>query len=183
MDNIFTVLFHCLVPFFRQLHSFFFLNFFFLFYQTNVPSGFYSLSGNWNYSDDHVIELPSQVQLFVTQRTVACQASLSHIMSWSLPRFMSIELVTPSSHLILCWPLLLLPTVFPRIRVFANESAVCIRWPNYWSFRFSISPSNKYSGLISLKISLLSKGPQRVFSSTTVQKHQFFSTMAQPSYL
>ena len=89
----------------------------------------------------------------------------------------------PSNYLILCHPLLLLPSIFPSSRVFSNESALCIKWPNYWSFSFSISPSNEYSGLISFRIdwwiSLLFKGLSRVFSSTTVWKHQFFST--QPS--
>ena len=95
----------------------------------------------------------------------------------------SIEWVMPSNHLILYHPLLLLPSIFPRIRVFSNESAFCIRWPRYWSFSFSINPSSVYSGLISLEltglISLQSKGLLRVFSSTTLQRHQFFGT--QPS--
>ena len=85
--------------------------------------------------------------------------------------------VMPSNHLILCHPLLLLPSIFPNIRVFSNELAFCIRWPKYWSFSFSISPSNEHSGLISFRmdwISLQSKGLWRVFSNTTVQKHQFF---------
>ena len=79
-------------------------------------------------------------------------ASLSFILSWSLPKFMSSESVVPSNHLILCHPLLLLPSIFLSIRVFSNELAVCIRWPKYWSFSFSISPSNEYSGLISFRI-------------------------------
>ena len=87
---------------------------------------------------------------------------------------MSIESVMPSNNLILCHPLLLLPSIFPSIRVFANESAIHIRWPKYWSFSFSISPSNEHLGLISFRISLQSKGLSRVFSNTTVQKHQFF---------
>ena len=85
--------------------------------------------------------------------------------SWTLLKLMSIELMMPSNHLILCHPLLLLPSIFPSIRVFSNESAFHIRWPKYWSFSFSISPSNEYSGLISFKIgliSLLSKGLSRV---------------------
>ena len=85
----------------------------------------------------------------------------------------------PSNHLILCHPLLLLPSIFLSIRVFSNESALRIRWPKHWSFSFRISPSNEYSGLISFRlagqISLQSKGLSRVFSNTTVQKHQFFS--------
>ena len=85
----------------------------------------------------------------MTPWTVACQASLSSVISWSLGKLMSIELVMPSNHLILCRPLLLLPSIFPSIRVFPNESALHIRWPKYWSFSFSISPSNEYSGLIS----------------------------------
>ena len=88
----------------------------------------------------------------MTLWTIACQASLSFIISWSLLKFMSIESVMPSNHLILCHLLLLLPSVFPNIRVFSNELALCIRWPKYWSFSSSISPSNEYSGLISLRI-------------------------------
>ena len=99
-----------------------------------------------------VVQSSSHVQLFVTSWTTAHQASLSLIISRSLPKFMSIALVMPSSHLILWCPLLLLPSIFPSIREFSNELAVCIRWPKYWSFSFSISPSNEYSGLISLKI-------------------------------
>ena len=91
-------------------------------------------------------------QLFATPWTAACQASLSITNSQSLLKLMSIESVMPSYHLILCHPLLLLPSIFPSIRVSFNESALCIRWPNYWSFSFSISPCNEYSGLISFSI-------------------------------
>ena len=123
------------------------------------------------------------VQLFVTPWTVARQASLSFTISWSLLRLMSIELVMPSNHLVLCCPLLL-PSIFPIIRVFSSELILHIRWPKYWGFSFSISPFNEYSGLIPFKIdfliSLQSKGLSRVCSNTTVQKHQFFS--AQPSF-
>ena len=87
--------------------------------------------------------------------TAACQASLSITNSRSLPKIMSIELVMPSNHLILCRPLLLLPSIFPRIRVFSNESALRIRWPKYWSFSFKISPSNEHSGLISFRMDWL----------------------------
>ena len=90
----------------------------------------------------------SRVQLFVTPWTVARQASLSITNSQSSPKLMSIKSVMPSNHLILCHPLLLLPSIFPRIRAFSNESALCIRWPKYWSFSFNISPSNEHSGLI-----------------------------------
>ena len=120
------------------------------------------------------------VRLFVTPRTAARHASLSITNSQSLLKLMSIEVVMPSSHLILCHPLLLPPSIFPSIIVFSNESALHIRWPKYWSFSFSISPSNEHPGLISFEwtgwISLQSKGLSRVFSSITVQKHQFFST-------
>ena len=94
----------------------------------------------------------SRVQLFGTPWTVARQASLSSTNSWSPPKPMSIESVMPSSHLILCRLLLLLPPIFPSIRVFSNESALRIRWPKYWSFSFSISPSNESSGLISFRM-------------------------------
>ena len=94
----------------------------------------------------------SRVQLFATPWITAHQASLSIINSQSLLKLMSIELVIPSNHLILCHPLLLLPSIFPKIRVFSSESALHIRWPNYWSFRFSIRPSNEYSRLISFRI-------------------------------
>ena len=93
----------------------------------------------------------SHVRLFATPWTEAPQASLSFTISWSLPNLMSIESVMPSNHLICCRPLLL-PLIFPSIRVFSNESVLCIKWPKYWSFSFSISPSNEYSGLISFMI-------------------------------
>ena len=98
--------------------------------------------------------LLSCVWLFVTPWTTACQASLSITNSWSLPKLMSIESV-PSNHLIFCRPLLLQPSIFPSIRVFSNESALCIRWPEYWSFSFNISPSNEHSGMISFKMDWL----------------------------
>ena len=109
------------------------------------------------------------------------QASLFITNSQSLQKLMFIESVMPSNHLILCLPLLLLPSIFPRIRVFFNKLAVCIRWLKYWSFSFSTSPSNEYSGLISFRIhfffiSLQSQGLTRVFSSTTVRKHRFFGS-------
>ena len=94
----------------------------------------------------------SCVWFFATPWTAACQASASITNSWSLLKFMSIESMMPSNHLILCHPLLLLPSVFPSIRVFSNESVLPIRWPKYWSFSFSISLSNEYSGLISFRI-------------------------------
>ena len=94
----------------------------------------------------------SLVEPFVTPWTAACQALLSIINSWSLLKLVSIESVMPSNQLILCLPLLLLPSIFPSLRVFSNEPALRMRWPKYWSFSFSISPSNEYSGLISFRI-------------------------------
>ena len=97
-------------------------------------------------------QLLSCVRLFETPWTAACQASLSITNSRSLLKLMSIKSVMPSNHVILCHPLLLLPSIFPSIRVFSSESVLCIRWPKYWSFSFSISPSNEYPGLISFRI-------------------------------
>ena len=94
-------------------------------------------------------------QLFVTPWIAACQAFLSITNSWNLLKLMSIRLVMPSDHLILCCPLLLPPSIFTSIRVFSSESVLCIRWPRYWSFSFSISPSNEYSGLISYRMDWL----------------------------
>ena len=116
----------------------------------------------------------SHVWLFATPWTAACQASLSLTNSWSLLKLMSIVSVMPSNHLIFCHPLLLLSTIFPSMKVFSNESVLHIRWPNYWSFIFSINPSNSQDwfplGLTGL-IALLSKGLSRVFSNTTVPKN------------
>ena len=94
----------------------------------------------------------SYIRLSVTPWTAACHTSLSSAISQSLLKFMSTESVMLSNHLILCHPLLLLPSIFPKIRVFSNESALCIRWPKYWSFSFSISPFNVYSGYLSLQV-------------------------------
>ena len=120
----------------------------------------------------------SHVQLFATPWTAACQASLFITNSQSSPKLMSIESVMPSSHLIICHHLLLLPPIPPSIRVFSNESTLHMRWPKYWSFSFSISPSKEHPGLISFRMDLLDlllvQGLSRVFSNTTVQKHQFF---------
>ena len=101
------------------------------------------------------VQLLSRVQFFMASWTAACQASLPITNSQSLLKLMPIELVMPSNHLNLYHPLLLLPSIFPRIRVFSNESVLCIRWPKYWSFSFSITPSNEYSGLISFRIDCL----------------------------
>ena len=109
----------------------------------------------------------------------AYQASLSFSISQSLLKLISIELVMPSNHLIPCRPLLLLPSIFPSIRVFSNESDLHIRWPLYWSFSFSISLSNDYSGSTSFRMDwfdFLAKGLSSDFSNTTIQKHPFFGT-------
>ena len=122
----------------------------------------------------------SHIQLCATTWTAACQASLSITNSGSLLKLMSIESVMPSNHLILCPPLLLLPSIFPSTRVFSNESALRISWPKYLSFTLNISASNEHPGMISFRIDWFdllpkkSKGLSRVFSNTTVQKHQFF---------
>ena len=119
----------------------------------------------------------------MTPWTAAHWASLSFTVSWSLLKLMVIELVMPFNHLILCHPLFLLPSIFPSIRGFSNELDVCIRWPKYWSFSFTISPSNEYSGLISFRTVWFDhfavRGTLKNLSSTTAQKHQFFGT--QPS--
>ena len=113
----------------------------------------------------------------------ACQASVSITNSWSSYRLTSIELVMPSSHLILCRPLLLLPPIPPSIRVFSNESTLHMRWPKYWNFSFSIIPSKEIPGLISFRMDWLNllavQGTLKSLLNTTVQKHQFFG--AQPS--
>ena len=128
-----------------------------------------------------VVQLPNNVRLFANPWTVACQASLPLTISQSLPKFMSIASVMPSSHLSLWCALLLLPSIFPSIRDFSSESAVRIRWAKYWSFQLQHQSFNEYSGFISLRLtglfSLLSKGLSGVFSSTTVWRHQFFSVL------
>ena len=105
------------------------------------------------------VQLLSCVRLFATPRTTSRQASLSIVNSRSPPKPMSTELVMPSTHLILRHPLLL-PSIFPSIRVFSNESALCIRWPKYWSFSFNISPTNEHPGLISFRTDCLHGGCQ-----------------------
>ena len=120
----------------------------------------------------------SLVRLFSNPWTATCQASLFVKTSWSLLRLMSTELVMPSNHLILCHPLLLLPSIFPRIRVFSSESVLCIRWPKDWSFSFSISPSNEYSGLISFRMDWLDllavQGTLKNLLHHHNSRHQFF---------
>ena len=101
------------------------------------------------------IQSLSHVRLFAAPWTAACQTSLPITNSWNLLKLMSIKSVMPSNCLILCRPILLPPSIFPSIRIFSNESVLCIRWPNYWKFSFSISPSNEYSGLISFRMNWL----------------------------
>ena len=138
-----------------------------------------------------VIQLLSRVWLFATPWTAVCQVFLSFTVSQNLLRFISIESVMPSNHLILCRPLLLLPSIFPSIRVFSNESALHIRWPKYWHFSFSISPSKEYSGLISYRIDwfdllavqgTLKSVLQHHSSKTSILRHSAFF-MLQISHL
>ena len=135
-------------------------------------------SKNWR-NLQPTVQFLSHVLLFVTPWTAVRQASLSITNSQSLLKLMSIESVMPYTHLILCHPFLLLPSIFPSLVMFSNESALHIRWPKYWSFSFSISLSNEYSGLISFRTDwfdlLQLKGLSKVFSNTIVQKHQIFS--------
>ena len=139
----------------------------------------YTLLEKWCWRCYKVVQYLSHVWLSVTPWTATCQASLSFTISQSLLKLMSIESVMPSNHLILCHPLLLPLLIFPSIRVFSKESVLCIRWPKYWSFSLSINPSMNTQDWSPLEwtgwISLQSKGLSRVFSNTTVQKHQFFS--------
>ena len=132
-----------------------------------------------NFTQFSSVQFLSRVQLY-DPMTAARQASLSITNFWSLLKLMSIESVIPSNHLILHCPFLLLPSIFHSIRVFSKESVLHVRWPKHWSFRFSISPSNEYSGLISFRkdwLDLLAvQGTLKSLLYTIVQKHQFFGT-------
>ena len=121
----------------------------------------------------------SHIQLFVTPWTAAHQAYLSITNSWSLLKLMSIELIRPSKHLILCHPLLLPPSIFLSIRVFSNESVLLIRWPKYWSFSFSISPSNEYSGQLSFRIDLFDLLPVQETLKSLLQHHSSKTSILQ----
>ena len=123
----------------------------------------------------------SHVLLFATPWTAARQASLSITNSWSLLKLMSIELVMPSNHLILCHPLFLLPSIFPSIRVFSSGSVLCIRWPKYWNFSFSISPSSEYSGLISFRIDWFDLAVQGTLKSL-LQHHSSKASILGPKF-
>ena len=118
-----------------------------------------------------LVQLLNHVQLFATPWTAACQASLSFTISWSLLKLMSIELGMSFNHPILCLALLLLPLIFPSIRVFSKESVLCIRWPKYWSFSFSISPSNEYSGMISSSLDWFDLFPVQGTLKSLLQHH------------
>ena len=144
--------------------------------RTEIPPAMGQLRLSAQFSS---VQSLSRIRLFATPWIAARQASLSITNSRSSLKLTSIESVMPSSHLILCRPLPLLPPIPPSIRVFSNESTLRMRWPKYWSFSFSIIPSKEHPGLISFRMDWLhfleSKGLSRVFSNTTVQKHQFFS--------
>ena len=119
--------------------------------KSKIPIKFLLIVSRLRFSSVQFSSVLSRVWLFATPWTTARQASLSITSSWNLPKLMSIKLVIPSNHLILCHPLLLLPSIFPSIRVFSDEPVLLIRWPKYWSFSFNISPSSEYSGLISYR--------------------------------
>ena len=127
------------------------------------------------------VQLLSHVQLFSTPWTAALQAFLSITNSQSLLKPMSIKSVMPSNHFILCGPLILLPSIFPTIRVFSKESVLCIRWPKYWSFSFSISPSNEYSGLISFRIDWLDLLVVQETVKSLLQNHSSKALILSPS--
>ena len=130
-----------------------------------------------------VVQLLSHVWLFATPRTAACQAFLSITNFWTLLKLRSIESVMPSNHLILCRPLLLLPSIFPSLRVFSNDSVLHIRWPKYWSFSFSISPSNEYSGLISFWMDWLDLFAVQGTLKSLLQHHSSKASILQHSAL
>ena len=140
------------------------------------------LPNHWMYREAswHSVQSLSHVRLCSISWIAACQASLSITNSQSLLKHVSIESVMLSSHLILCHPLLILPSIFPSFRIFPNETVLCIRWPKYWSFSFSISPSNEYSGLVSFRMDwfdlLAVQGTPKYLFQHQVQKHQFFGT-------
>jgi len=127
------------------------------------------------------VPLLSHFWLFATPWTAAYQPSLSITNSWSLLKLISIALVMPSYHLILCRPLLLLPSIFPSIRVFSNGSVLCIRWPKYWSFSFTISPSNEYSGLISFRMDWLDLLALQGTLKSLLQHHNSKASILQSS--
>jgi len=136
---------------------------------------------NWMYLQFSSVQSLSCVPLFETPWTAAHQASVSITNSWSLLKLMYIESVMPSNHLILCCPLLLLPSVFPSIRVFSNVSVLCIRWLKYWSVSYNISPSNEHSGLISFRIDWLGLLPIQGTLKSLLQHHSSKASVLQRS--
>ena len=129
----------------------------------------------------HFSSVTQSCPTFVTPWTAACQATLSITSSQSSLKLMSVELVMPSNHLILCCPLLLLPSIFPSIRVFSNESALCIKWPKYWSFSFNISPSNEHLGLISFRMDWLDLPALQGTLKSLLQHHSSKASILQRS--
>ena len=127
------------------------------------------------------VQLLSRVRLFANPWTAVCQASTPFAISWSLLKLKSIDLVMPCHHLILCHPLLLLPSIFPSIRVFLNEPVLLIRWPKYWSFSFNVSPSNEYSGLISFRMDWLELLAVQGTLKSLLQHHSSKASILQPS--
>ena len=190
----------CLVKLHKscKLSSLFFSLFFFLLwlddFQWSVWICFFLFLIDWvccwipllNFKLNYCVQFSSvqslsHVQLFVTPWTAAHQASLSITNSWNPPKPMSIESVIPSNHLIFCYPLLLLPSIFPSIRVFLNESALCIRWPKYWSFSFNISPSNEHSRLISFRMDCFDLLAVQGTLKSLLQHHGSKASIFQPS--
>ena len=139
-----------------------------------------SISVYFVYQRAVVQSLSCFLPLFGTPWTAAHQASLSISNSWSLLKLMSIELVMPSNHLILCHPFLLLPSIFPSIRVFSSELALCIRWPEYWIFSFSISPSNEYSGLNYFRMDWLDLLAAQGTLKSLLQNHSLKASILEP---
>ena len=135
----------------------------------------------WEHIKKTSVQSLSCVRLFATPWTAACQASLPITNFRSPPKLMSIESVMPSNHLILCHPLLCMPSIFPSIRVFSNESLLCIRWPKYWSFSFSINPSNEHSGLICLRMDWLDLLAVQGTLKSLLQHHSSKSSILQHS--
>ena len=159
---------------FPSIHDYLFFFFINIFFFWNIISTAFILCVV-------VVQLLSCVQLFVTSWTAAGQVSLSFSSTQSLLKLISIEMVMPSNHLILCGPLLLLSLIFPRIRVFSNKSVLHIRWPRYWSFYFSISPSNEYSGLISFKTYWFDIFPVQGTLKSLFQNHSWKASILQCS--
>ena len=128
-----------------------------------------------------IVQLLSHVQLFAAPWTASHQSSLSFTVPWSLLKLISIESVMPSNNLILCYPLLFLPSIFPSIRVSSSESVLCIRWPKYWSFSFSISPANEYSGVISFRMDWLDLLAVQGTLKSLLQQHSSKASILQRS--